>query len=45
MRRGEQKEYQYLDDNRVMVRYTLPMAEIVTDFYDELKSRSSGFAR
>ncbi|KAI8056941.1 translation factor GUF1, mitochondrial [Syncephalis plumigaleata] len=41
MRRGEQKEYQYLDDNRVMVRYTLPMAEIVTDFYDELKSRSS----
>ncbi|RKP25914.1 hypothetical protein SYNPS1DRAFT_32872 [Syncephalis pseudoplumigaleata] len=44
MRRGEQKEYQYLDDNHVMVRYVLPMAEIVTDFYDELKSRSSGFA-
>ncbi|KAI9593134.1 P-loop containing nucleoside triphosphate hydrolase protein [Syncephalis fuscata] len=43
-RRGEQKEYQYLDDNRVMIRYTLPLAEIVTDFYDELKSRSSGFA-
>ncbi|RKP09995.1 P-loop containing nucleoside triphosphate hydrolase protein [Thamnocephalis sphaerospora] len=43
-RRGEQQEYQYLDDHRVMIKYKLPLAEIVTDFYDELKSRSSGFA-
>ena len=27
-----------------MMRYTLPLAEVVTDFYDELKSRSSGYA-
>jgi translation elongation factor EF-4 len=44
-RRGEQVEYQYLDDHRVLLKYKLPLAEIVTDFYDELKSRSSGFAR
>lgn len=35
----------YIDDSRVMLKYTLPMAEIVTDFYDELKSISSGYAR
>ena len=27
-----------------MMKYTLPLAEVVTDFYDELKSRSSGYA-
>ncbi|CAO3647063.1 unnamed protein product [Cunninghamella echinulata] len=43
-RRGEQKDYVYVDDKRVMMKYVLPLAEIVQDFYDELKSRSSGYA-
>ena len=30
--------------NRVLMSVTLPLAEIVTDFFDKLKSRSSGFA-
>ena len=30
--------------DRVLMRATLPLAEIVTDFFDKLKSRSSGFA-
>lgn len=33
-----------MDENRVMMKYMLPLAEVVTDFYDELKSRSSGYA-
>ncbi|ORZ13723.1 P-loop containing nucleoside triphosphate hydrolase protein [Absidia repens] len=43
-RRGEQKDYVYVDDKRVMMKYVLPLAEVVQDFYDELKSRSSGYA-
>ncbi|KAJ2957982.1 hypothetical protein NQZ79_g6356 [Umbelopsis isabellina] len=43
-RRGEQTEYMYMDETRVMMRYRLPLAEVVTDFYDELKSRTSGYA-
>ncbi|KAJ3182244.1 Translation factor guf1 mitochondrial [Gaertneriomyces sp. JEL0708] len=42
--RGEQQEYTYLDDTRVIMKYTLPLSEILTDFYDQLKSRSSGYA-
>ncbi|TPX69927.1 hypothetical protein SpCBS45565_g02086 [Spizellomyces sp. 'palustris'] len=42
--RGEQQDYSYIDDNRVMMRYKLPMSEILTDFYDQLKSRTSGYA-
>lgn len=34
----------YVDDKRVMMKYVLPLAEVVQDFYDELKSRSSGYA-
>jgi len=37
-------EHTYLDENRVLLKYRLPLAEVVTDFYDELKGRSSGFA-
>ncbi|KAG0345036.1 Translation factor guf1 mitochondrial [Podila humilis] len=43
-RRGVQLEHTYLDESRVMLKYRLPLAEVVTDFYDELKGRSSGFA-
>lgn len=43
-RRGEQTDYMYMDETRVMMRYRLPLAEVVTDFYDELKSRTSGYA-
>ncbi|KAI8096826.1 P-loop containing nucleoside triphosphate hydrolase protein [Halteromyces radiatus] len=43
-RRGEQRDYVYVDDKRVMMKYVLPLAEVVQDFYDELKSRSSGYA-
>lgn len=34
----------YVDETRVMMKYRLPLAEVVSDFYDELKSRSSGYA-
>lgn len=44
-RRGELVEHNTLGgSNRVMLRYILPLAELGTDFYDELKSLSSGYA-
>lgn len=44
-RRGELVEHAPLGgSNRVMIRYVLPLAELGTDFYDELKSLSSGYA-
>lgn len=43
-RRGQQIELSYLDDERALLRYRLPLAEVVTDFYDQLKSLSSGYA-
>jgi elongation factor 4 len=43
-RRGQQTELNYLDDERALLRYRLPLAEVVTDFYDQLKSLSSGYA-
>lgn len=43
-RRGTQTGLQYLDANRVMVSYELPLNEIVLDFYDRLKSRTQGYA-
>ncbi len=43
-RRGVYKGMQYLDENRVMLEYELPLNEIIYDFFDALKSRSRGYA-
>ncbi|XP_072108875.1 translation factor Guf1, mitochondrial isoform X4 [Mobula birostris] len=43
-RRGAQKNMTYIDDQRVMMQYQFPLNEIVVDFYDSLKSLSSGYA-
>lgn len=43
-RRGTQKDLRYLTQDRVIVEYKLPLAEIVYDFYDRLKSVSKGYA-
>jgi len=43
-RRGIFKNMEYLDENRVMLTYHLPLGEILLDFFDQLKSRSRGYA-
>ncbi|XP_028599630.2 translation factor GUF1, mitochondrial isoform X1 [Podarcis muralis] len=43
-RRAIQKDLIYIDDHRVMIKYFFPLNEIVVDFYDALKSLSSGYA-
>ena len=43
-RRGEFHDMKYLDENRVELHYTLPLNEIIYDFFDALKSRSKGYA-
>ncbi len=43
-RRGLSKNLLYLDEKRANIIYELPLASIVVDFYDELKSVSSGYA-
>ena len=43
-RRGIQKGMDYLSEDRIEIRYTLPLAEIVFDFFDQLKSRTRGYA-
>jgi GTP-binding protein LepA len=43
-RRGNMIDMQYLGEDRVQLRYSLPLAEIVFDFFDHLKSRTKGYA-
>lgn len=43
-RRGEQLEYSFIDSQRVFMKYRIPLREIVVDFYDQLKSITSGYA-
>jgi GTP-binding protein LepA len=43
-RRGEQQEFRYAGENRAIVKYRIPMNEVMYDFYDKLKSRSRGYA-
>ncbi|HEY3291091.1 MAG TPA: translation elongation factor 4 [Anaerolineae bacterium] len=43
-RRGESVNMEYLDTNRVMMTYHLPLSEMIIDFYDKLKSATRGYA-
>ena len=43
-RRGEMKKMEYLSPERVELAYRLPLAEVVVDFFDQLKSRTQGYA-
>jgi GTP-binding protein LepA len=44
MRRGEFQNMEYLDPTRVNLHFEMPLGELIIDFYDLLKSRSSGYA-
>jgi GTP-binding protein LepA len=43
-RRGTLGGMEYLSEDRVEIRYTMPLAEIIFDFFDQLKSRTRGYA-
>src|SRR3989442_13098626 len=43
-RRGRFDHMEYLSEERVLLSYELPLGEIVLDFYDQLKSRTRGYA-
>ena len=43
-RRGEMINMQYLTEERTNLIFDMPLAEVVTDFFDELKSKSRGYA-
>lgn len=42
--RGDFKDMQYIDENRVELTYEMPLSELITDFFDLLKSRTRGYA-
>ena len=43
-KRASLAEMTYLDPTRAMLRYDMPLSEVIVDFYDQLKSRSQGYA-
>ena len=43
-KRGKQLALEYLSEERIILRYRLPLNEVATDFYDQLKSLTSGYA-
>ena len=43
-RRGVYKKMEYLDELRVVLSYGMPLAELIVDFHDQLKSRTQGYA-
>ena len=43
-RRGVYEEMIYLDEDRVHLKFEMPLAELIIDFYDQLKSRTQGYA-
>jgi GTP-binding protein LepA len=44
MRRGEMQKMEYLSPERVELHYEIPLAEVVVDFFDQMKSRTQGYA-
>ncbi|MBS3810703.1 MAG: translation elongation factor 4 [Halanaerobiales bacterium] len=42
--RGQFIDMQYIDENRVALEYKMPLSEIITDFFNQLKSKSRGYA-
>ncbi len=43
-RRGEYRAMNYIEDDRVHLTYRMPLGELIVDFYDQLKSRTQGYA-
>ena len=43
-RRGEYSDMKFLTEQRVSIKYDMPLAEVITDFFDQMKSRSKGYA-
>lgn len=43
-KRGKQLDLKYLNEDRIILTYKLPLNEVATDFYDQLKSLSAGYA-
>ena len=43
-RRGEMTKMEYLSPERIDLRYRMPLAEVVMDFFDQMKSRTQGYA-
>jgi GTP-binding protein LepA len=43
-RRGAYKELKYIEAERVLLTYGMPLAELIVDFYDQLKTRTQGYA-
>jgi GTP-binding protein LepA len=43
-RRGVYREMVYLDEDRVHLKFDMPLGELIIDFYDQLKSRTQGYA-
>jgi GTP-binding protein LepA len=43
-RRGAYREMLYLDEERVQLKFEMPLGELIVDFYDQLKSRTQGYA-
>ena len=43
-RRGVYEELSYLDEDRAQLKFDMPLGELIIDFYDQLKSRTQGYA-
>jgi GTP-binding protein LepA len=43
-KRGTMLDMSYVDPTRAMLKYDMPLSEVIVDFYDQLKSRSQGYA-
>ena len=43
-RRGQYNGMEYMEETRALLKYKLPLNEIIYDFFDALKSRSRGYA-